>query len=103
MQFNSDNKKKRGQGIVKVSDLFKKYTDVLKAPQGIVVTAFIEVIFEVLGVRIEKEQCTYSVASKTLSTRLPGMIKSEIKLQKKLILQKMVEKLGPKSAPKEIL
>lgn len=104
MVFNQDGKRnQRGKGIVKVSDLFAKYKTVLKAPQGVVVTAFQEAIFEVLGVRIEKEHCTYSVGSKTLSVRAPGMIKSEIKLQKKLILSKMSEKLGPKSAPKEIL
>lgn len=103
MPFNSNKRKQRGQGIVKLSDLFKKYTDVLKAPQGTVVNAFIEVIFEVLGIRIEKDNCTYSVASKTLSVRVPGMIKSEITLQKKLILQKMAEKIGQKNVPKEIL
>ena len=100
---NSDKKKQRGQGIVKVSSLFKKYTDVLKAPQGTVTQAFIDVVFDVLGVRIEKEHCTYSVSSKTLSIRVPGMIKSEITLQKKLILAKMEDKLGKKSVPKEIL
>ncbi len=103
MMLNSDGKKKRGQGIVKVADLFEKYRKVLKAPQGVVVTAFLEVIFDLLGVRIEKEQCVYQVSSKTLSVQVPGMIKSEIKLQKKLILQKMAEKLGEKSAPVEIL
>lgn len=96
-------KKKRGQGIVKVADLFEKYRKTLTAPQGVVVTAFQEVIFDLLGVRIEKEQCNYQVGSKTLSVQVPGMIKSEIKLQKKLILQKMAEKLGAKSAPTEIL
>lgn len=104
MIFSSNDKKKqRGQGITKISDLFKKYKDVLRAPQGVVVDAFIEVVFERLGVRIEKEQCTYGVATKTLSIRVPGMIKSEIKLQKKIILNRMAEKLGDKSAPTEIL
>ena len=104
MIFNQGGKRnQRGKGIVKVSDLFKKYTDVLKAPQGTVVASFVEVVFEVLGVRIDKKHCSYSVASKTLSAQLPGMIKSEIKLQKKIILKKMEEKLGKKSAPMEIL
>ncbi len=39
-------KRRRGGGIVKLSDLFKKYTDVLKAPQGTVVKQFIEVVQE---------------------------------------------------------
>ncbi len=104
MVFNSNGKRnQRGKGIIKVSDLFAKYKAVLKAPQGVVVAAFQEVIFELLGVRIAKEHCTYSVGSKTLSVRVAGMIKSEIKLQKKLILSKMAEKLGEKSVPREIL
>lgn len=96
-------KKQRGQGIIRVSDLFKKYTNLLKAPQGTIVNTFIDVVYELLGVRIEKEHCTYTVSSKTLTTRLPGMIKSEIKIQKKEILKRMSEKLGAKSAPIEIL
>ncbi len=104
MDFIPEGKRKqRGQGIVKVSDLFKKYTDVLRAPQGSVVEAFLAAIFETLGIRLEKDQCTYTVSSKTLMVRAPGMIKSEIKLQKQTILKKMEEKLGKKSVPKEIL
>ncbi len=104
MPFDSNKKRKqRGQGIVKISDLFKKYTDVLKAPQGTVVQAFIEVIYDVLGVRVEKDQCTYTVSSKTLTVQVPGMIKSEIKLQKGTIMKKMAEKIGEKNIPQTIL
>lgn len=95
--------KKRGQGIVRMSDLFKKYTDVLRAPQGTVTQAFVDVVEEILGASIKKESCTYSVASKTLVVRAPGMIKSEIQLQKKKIIARMAEKLGPKNIPIEIL
>lgn len=104
MDFNSGGKKRqRGNGIVKISDLFKKYRDTLSAPQGVVVNAFIVVIEERFGVALRKDQCTYSVASKTLTVRISGMVKTEILLQKQSILKKLVEILGAKSAPKEIL
>lgn len=104
MMFIPDtNKKKRGQGIVKVSDLFAKYQNTLKAPQGAVVTAFLEVVKELCGVTLKKEQCKYAVASKTLTLTSSGMLKSEILLKKKVILSKMAERLGEKSVPKEIL
>ena len=96
-------KKPRGQGIVRVSDLFKKYTQVLKAPQGVVVTAFIEVVKDLLETTLTPDQCTYSVATKTLVVRASGMLKTEIILQKKNIIDHLKGRLGEKSAPQEIL
>ena len=100
---NSNLKKKRGGGIVKISDLFKKYTDVLKAPQGTVVKNFIEVIQEMFGITLRPDQCAYSVATQTLTLRISGTLKTEIVLQKKKIIAEMVEKLGEKNKLKEIL
>ncbi len=102
--FNPDRKKKqRGNGIIKVADLFLKYKQILKAPQGSVVTAFIEVVEDLFHITLEKHQCSYSPQTKTLSLRVSGMIKSEILLQKRKILLRMAEKLGEKSTPTEIL
>ena len=52
-------KKKRGGGTVKISDLFKKYTDVLKAPQGTVVKNSIKVVQDMNGVTLRPDQCVY--------------------------------------------
>lgn len=104
MQFSQNGKKKqRGQGIVKISDLFKKYAETLQAPQGVVVDAFIDAVHVVLGVRLEKEQCSYTVQTKTLMVRAPGIIKTEIKKQQKQLLDHMRETVGAKSIPKTIL
>ncbi len=103
MLLNKDNKKKRGQGIVKISDLFKKYTDVLRAPQGTVISSFIEVIEDQFGYTIRKEQCVYSVATRTLRLNVSGPLKSEILLQKSRVLGLLSDKIGKKSAPVEIL
>ena len=105
MQFNQGNKKreKRGQGIVHVSDLFKKYTQTLRAPQGIVVTAFIVAVEEVCGATLSKNHCTYNPDTHTLAVHASGMIKTEITLHKKDILQVMKDTIGEKSLPKDIL
>jgi hypothetical protein len=95
--------KKRGQGIVHVSDLFKKYAQTLRAPQGIVTTAFIEAVREVCGANLTKSQCTYSVPTRTLSVHASGMIKTEISLKKRDILKHMKDTVGEKSVPVDIL
>ncbi len=105
MQFNQGNKKKekRGQGIVHVSDLFKKYTQTLRAPQGIVITAFIVAVEEVCGATLTKNHCTYNPSTYTLSVHASGMLKTEITLHKKDILRVMKDTIGEKSLPKNIL
>ena len=95
--------KKRGQGITRVSDLFSKYIQTLKAPQGTVIKAFIEVVEELFKTTIQKDQCTYTPSSQTLVLRISGPLKSEIIMQKKKILIHLAEKLGEKNSPKEIL
>lgn len=101
MPFKPHNK--RGQGIVHVSDLFKKYAQTLRAPQGIVITAFTEAVKDVCGAVLTKEQCTYTVTTETLSVHASGVIKTEIKLHKKDILNHMKDTIGEKSLPKNIL
>ena len=102
MERNYSNKR-GGKGNVKISDLFKKYTNVLKAPQGTVVKNFIEVIEDLFNVTLRADQCSYSVASRTLSLRISGTLKTEIMLQKKKVIQHMTQRLGEKSSLKEIL
>ncbi|QQR64729.1 hypothetical protein IPH92_04170 [Candidatus Kaiserbacteria bacterium] len=101
MLFKPHNK--RGQGIVHVSDLFKKYTQTLRAPQGIVVTAFIVAVEEVCGATLTKNNCTYNPDTHTLSVHASGMIKTEITLHKKEILRVMRDTISEKSLPKNIL
>lgn len=96
-------KKQRGQGITRVSDLFTKYIQTLKAPQGTVIKAFIEVIDEHFHTTIRKDQCTYLPESQTLSIRVSGPLKTEIILQKKRIFILLAQKIGEKNIPKEIL
>jgi hypothetical protein len=95
---------RKGRGeITKLSTLFEKYKKILKAPQGVVVDCFQEVVSELIKLDIPKEQITYSVHSKTLSVRVSGPLKTEIRMRKKEILTHMKGRLGEQSAPKEIL
>lgn len=99
----NNTNKKRGQGIVRVSDLFSKYTKLLKPPQKTVVRATIAIINELYGISITEEQCVYQTSSKTLTLHVPGPLKSEIVLNKKNILEKIGESIGSSNAPKNIL
>lgn len=100
---NDRNKKKNGHEITRVSNLFSKYVKLLKAPQGTVVKACIDVLNEIYGITVKKEQCVYQVQSKTLSLHLGGPMKSEITLNKKVILEEIGKRIGVENTPKNIL
>lgn len=95
--------RRRGQGVVHVKDLFVKYTTSLKAPQKTVIQGFIEAVSEVVGYTLTKEQCAYSVHTKTITLTVSGVIKTEILFKKKEILTKLSISLGERNTPKEIL
>lgn len=95
---------RKGRGeIIKLSALFEKYKKTLRAPQGVIIDCFTDVVSELIKIDIAKESVTYTVHSKTLSVRVSGPLKSEIRLRKKEILNHMKGRLGEQSAPKEIL
>lgn len=93
----------RGEGIKKIDGLFDKYKKILKAPQGVVVDSFIEVVNDLIGVQIPKERVTYVTHSKTLSLAISGPLKSEILLHKDEIVSHMKGRIGAQSAPKKII
>lgn len=93
----------RGEGIKKIDSLFDRYKKVLRAPQGVVVESFIEVVNDLVGVEIPKERVKYTVHSKTLSLAISGPLKSEIMLHKDEILLHLKGRIGQQSAPKQIL
>lgn len=95
---------RKGRGeIIKLSTLFEKYKKILKAPQGVIIDCFVEVTEDIIGIKIAKEQISYTVHTRTLSVRVSGPLKSEIKLRKKEILAHMKGRLGDQGAPVEIL
>jgi hypothetical protein len=87
----------------KLSDLFEVYRKRLRAPQGSVVDAAIEVIHDVIGVTLKKSEVTYTPRTRTLTLRTSGMVKSEVHLKKEEILAHLKGRLGPSNAPESIL
>jgi hypothetical protein len=92
--------KRRGE-LISVGGLFDKYKTLLKPPQESVISVFVEVVFDVVGVSIKKEQVSYSVPSKTVTLHVPSIIKNEIFLKRVDILIHCKGRLGNHS-PKDI-
>lgn len=96
--------RKKGRGeITKIQNLFEVYKQRLRAPQGSVIKEFQEVIKEMFHVDIRPDQCSYSVATKTLKVTLSGPLRTEITLRKSEVLAHLKGRLGEKSAPTNIL
>jgi hypothetical protein len=93
----------RGEGVKHLKDLFAKYREQLIAPEATVVTAFIEVVHDVLGVSLTKESVSYTPANRTLTVRASGVLKNEIALHTEELLAHMKGRVGVKAAPKTIL
>jgi len=93
----------RGEGIKQLSQLFEKYKNTLKAPQASVVNAFCEVVKDLLDIEIDKERIQYNPIKKQLVLNIPGVIKSEIQLHQKEILDHLKGRLGVGSSPKNII
>ncbi len=96
-------KKLRGQGIKHVGSLFEKYTKILRAPQGVVIDAMTIIVEEVCRYTLKREQCLYDPQTQIFTLRVSGMVKTEILLKKKEILQQLREVLGERGAPRDIL
>jgi len=95
---------RKGSGeIKKVGDLFEKYRQTLKAPEKTVIRAFCGVVEDLLNITIDEKKISYSPASRTLSFKRGGPLKSEILMYKTEILTHLKGRLGEKSAPKEII
>ncbi len=77
--------KRRGE-LTGISALLATYETRIKPPQGSVQIIVAEVITEVTGRKIEKSQVEYTVATKTITLRLPSVLKQEIMLQHEEIM-----------------
>jgi hypothetical protein len=96
--------RRKGRGdIVKISDLFDAYRKRLRAPQGVVISEFQELILDLFGIEIPKKYIKYSVAMKTLSVNTNSQLKTEILLKKSEVLRHLKGRLGAQSAPKDII
>ncbi len=101
---NIKGRRKTGRGeIVKVGDLFSKYKNILKAPEGSVKKAFVEVVADLLQINVKENNLGYSPHTKVVSIKSGGPLKSELLLHKTEILTHLKGRLGAESAPKDII
>lgn len=89
--------------LKKVSSLFDKYKKTLAAPEASVVSAFVEVVDDLLGISCQKTQVRYNPSTKTLSFLGNGVLRGECKTREAEILAHLKGRLGEKGAPKSIL
>ena len=94
--------KKKGE-IVKVKDLFEKYRKVLQAPQKTVELEAIRVVGELTHIKLLEHQVVYTVNTRTLAIQASSMLKQEVKMHNKAILDELKKRLGEKSSPHHIL
>ncbi len=87
----------------KIGDLFDVYRKRLRAPEGSVTSAVIEVVEDVIGIPLDKKSLAYSPQTKILTIKASGMVKTEILLRKEERLTHLKGRLGPKNAPTTIL
>jgi len=93
----------RGEGIKRISDLFDSYRKRLRAPQKTVVQSFCEVVEDVSGITLKTASVSYTPSSGVLVLNVPGQIKTEILFKKDEILLHLKGRLGPQSAPVNII
>ncbi len=92
----------RGE-LTKVSSLFDKYKKTLIAPEASVINAFLEVMEDLLSVKLSKEKVRYNPTSRTLSLRGLGALRSEVKIREDEILNHLRGRLGEKSSPRRVM
>lgn len=83
--------------------MFEKYKKTLVAPESSVIEVFLEVVEDVLGIKVKKDIVKYVPGTKTLSILGAGSLRSEVKMREEEILTHLKGRLGEKSAPKKIL
>jgi len=86
-----------------LGDLFEKYRTRIKAPQATVEKEFIQVVLEVTGFNLSLNQVTYTVSTRTISLKVPSILKTELKFHYTAILQILETRLGVDGSPKVIL
>lgn len=83
----------------RLGDLFERYRTRIKAPQASVEKECLIVIKELTQFDLELSQVEYTVSTRTLSLRVPSVLRTEILLKKPEILERLKSHLGADSCP----
>jgi hypothetical protein len=94
--------KRRGE-VVAIKDLFAKYKQTLIAPQKTVEMEVVRVVGELVGCTLREDQVKYTVSTRTVSLRVPALVRQEILLKKQEVLKALALALGAKNSPLHIV
>ena len=86
-----------------VGDLFAVYRSRLKAPQASVEKECVRVVQEVTGFTLTTGQVAYTPATRTISLRVPSVLKTELRFHEKEIMEVLKSRLGTDGCPKVVL
>jgi hypothetical protein len=86
-----------------VGSLLESFQKRFVPPQASVEKRVSEIICEITPLTIKPEQVSYSVGSKTISLKIPSILKSELQHHKTAILGRLDAEMGIKNSPKTIL
>lgn len=93
-------RRSKESSITPLSDLFAVYRSRLQAPQGSVIKEVVQVVEDVVGVKVDKKYFSYNVTTKTVSCNATSLLRSEIKLKQTEISQALQCRLGENNAPR---
>jgi hypothetical protein len=83
----------------RLGDLFEHYRTKFKAPQASVEKECLVIIKELTQFDLQLSQVEYTVSTRTLSLRVPSILRTEILLRKTEILEKLKAHLGADNCP----
>jgi UDP-2,3-diacylglucosamine pyrophosphatase LpxH len=87
------------RAMKRMGDLFEKYKTRFKAPQASVEKECIAVIKELTGFELTTTQVVYTVTTRTISLRVPSILKSELRFHQQAILAELENRLGKGGCP----
>jgi|AntRauTorckE6833_2_1112554.scaffolds.fasta_scaffold01164_2 hypothetical protein len=90
---------KAPMAMKRLGDLFERYRTRIKAPQASVEKECLVIIKELTRFELTLDQIEYTVSTRTLSLRVPSILRTEILLQKGAILDKLKTHLGADNCP----
>lgn len=96
-------KKDPNDSVHQLGNLLLKYKTLLKPPQASVEKECISIIKSLTGMELLPHQLSYTVSTRTLVLKTPSLIRSELMMQREVILRELRLQLGEKNAPLSLI
>ena len=92
----------RGE-LKQVSSLFEKYKRTLIAPEGAVISEFLELLQDMFAVKVPRSKISYNPSTRALVISGLSALRSEVRMREVEILAHLRGRLGEKNAPKRVV